>query len=206
VPLQLRRRAAMTGRDAGDGGPWIVLGLGNPDDEYGNTRHNAGAMVVARLAERAGARLKRSRNRAQVAEIRDGDARVVLARPNSYVNESGGPASLLARWYKTPVERIIVVHDEIDLAYGKLQLRRDGGTAGHNGLKDIAKALGSPDFLRVRIGVGRPPGRKDPADYVLEPIAKRDAEDFAVLVERAADATMDLVRLPLERAQDRHNG
>jgi PTH1 family peptidyl-tRNA hydrolase len=205
VALRLRRRSAVTGA-GGDGGPWIVLGLGNPDDEgYANTRHNAGAMVVARLAERAGATLRRSRNRAQVAEIRDGDVRVVLARPNSYVNESGGPASLLARWYKTPVDRIIVVHDEIDLAHGKLQLRRDGGTAGHNGLKDVAKALGSPDFLRVRIGVGRPPGRKDPADYVLEPIARRDAEDFAVLVERAADAAMDLVHLPLERAQDRHN-
>jgi peptidyl-tRNA hydrolase, PTH1 family len=189
-----------------DGGPWIVLGLGNPDDEYGNTRHNAGAMVVALLAARAGAKLKRSaRTRALVAEVRDGGARVVLARPASYVNESGGPASLLARWYKTPVERIVVVHDEIDLAYGKLQVRQDGGTAGHNGLKDVAKALGSPDFLRVRIGVGRPPGRKDPADYVLEPIAKRDAEDFAVLVERAADAAMDLVHLPLARAQDRHN-
>jgi PTH1 family peptidyl-tRNA hydrolase len=204
MPLQLRRKATVAGGDDA-GGPWIVLGLGNPDDEYGNTRHNAGAMVVARLADRAGAKLKRSRNRAQVAEIRDGDARVVLARPNSYVNESGGPASLLARWYKTPVERIIVVHDEIDLPHGKLQLRRDGGTAGHNGLKDVAKALGSPDFLRVRIGVGRPPGRKDPADYVLEPIAKPHAQDFAVLVERAADAAMDLVHLPLERAQDRHN-
>ena len=150
----------MAGGDGDAGGPWIVLGLGNPDDEYGNTRHNAGAMVVALLAERAGAKLKRSRNRAQVAEVRDGDTRVVLARPSSYVNESGGPASLLARWYKTPVERIIVVHDEIDLAYGKLQVRRDGGTAGHNGLKDIAKALGSPDFLRVRIGVGRPPAAR----------------------------------------------
>jgi peptidyl-tRNA hydrolase, PTH1 family len=201
-----RRRPAADGTGEDGGGPWIVLGLGNPDDEgYANTRHNAGAMVVAVLAERAGATLKRSRNRAQVAEIRDGGTRVVLARPNSYVNESGGPASLLARWYKTPVERIIVVHDEIDLAYGKLQVRRDGGTAGHNGLKDVAKGLGSPDFLRVRIGVGRPPGRKDPADYVLEPIARRDAEDFAVLVERAADAAMDLVHLPLERAQDRHN-
>jgi peptidyl-tRNA hydrolase, PTH1 family len=201
-----RRRPAAAGNGATDGGPWIVLGLGNPDAEgYANTRHNAGAMVVARLAERAGATLKRSRNRAQVAEIRDGDARVVLARPNSYVNESGGPASLLARWYKTPVERIIVVHDEIDLAYGKLQVRRDGGTAGHNGLKDVAKALGSPDFLRVRIGVGRPPGRQDPAAYVLEPIGKREAEDFAVLIERAADAALDLVHLPLDRAQDRHN-
>jgi PTH1 family peptidyl-tRNA hydrolase len=190
---------------ASDGAPWLVIGLGNPDDEYAGTRHNAGAMVVARLAERAGARLKRSRNRAQVAEIRDGDERVVLARPTSYVNESGGPASLLARWYKTPVERIIVVHDEIDLAAGKLQVRRGGGTAGHNGLKDIVKALGSPEFLRVRIGVGRPPGRQDPADYVLEPVPRRQAEDFAVFLERAADATMDLVHLPLERAQDRHN-
>jgi peptidyl-tRNA hydrolase, PTH1 family len=204
--VRLLRRREPAAMDKVDGGPWIVLGLGNPDDEYGNTRHNAGAMVVTRLAERAGTRLKRSsRNRAQVAEIRDGDARVVLARPSSFVNESGGPASLLARWYKTPVERIIVVHDEIDLAFGKLQVRRDGGTAGHNGLKDVAKALGSPDFLRVRIGVGRPPGRKDPADYVLEPIGKRDAEDFSVLIERAADATMDLVHLALERAQDRHN-
>jgi peptidyl-tRNA hydrolase, PTH1 family len=204
--VRLLRRREPAAMDKADGGPWIVLGLGNPDDEYGNTRHNAGAMVVTRLAERAGTRLKRSsRNRAQVAEIRDGDARVVLARPSSYVNESGGPASLLARWYKTPVERIIVVHDEIDLAFGKLQVRRDGGTAGHNGLKDVAKALGSPDFLRVRVGVGRPPGRKDPADYVLEPIGKRDAEDFSVLIERAADATMDLVHLALERAQDRHN-
>jgi peptidyl-tRNA hydrolase, PTH1 family len=204
VQLRLRKRATMAQEDGG--GPWIVLGLGNPDDEYGNTRHNAGAMVVARLAERAGAKLKRSRNRAQVAEIRDRDARVVLARPTSYVNESGGPASLLARWYKTPVERIIVVHDEIDLPAGRLQLRRNGGTAGHNGLKDVAKALGSPAFLRVRIGVGRPPGRQDPADYVLEPIGKRQAEDFAVLLERAADAALDLVHLPLERAQDRHNG
>jgi PTH1 family peptidyl-tRNA hydrolase len=190
---------------AADGAPWLVVGLGNPDDEYAGTRHNAGAMVVARLAERAGAKLKRSRNRAQVAEVRDGDERVVLARPAGYVNESGGPVSLLARWYKTPLERIIVVHDEIDLAAGRLQVRRGGGTAGHNGVKDIVKALGSPDFLRVRIGVGRPPGRKDPADYVLEPVSRREAEDFAVLLERAADAAMDLVHLPLERAQDRHN-
>jgi PTH1 family peptidyl-tRNA hydrolase len=190
---------------ASDGAPWLVIGLGNPDDEYAGTRHNAGAMVVARLAERAGAKLKRSRNRARVAEIRDGDERIVLARPTSYVNESGGPASLLARWYKTPVERIIVVHDEIDLAPGKLQVRRGGGTAGHNGLKDIVKALGTPEFLRVRIGVGRPPGRQDPADYVLEPVPKRQAEDFAVLLERAADATLDLAHMPLERAQDRHN-
>jgi PTH1 family peptidyl-tRNA hydrolase len=190
---------------ASDGAPWLVVGLGNPDDEYAGTRHNAGAMVVARLAERAGAKLKRSRNRAQVAEIRDSDERVVLARPTSYVNESGGPVSLLARWYKTPVERIILVHDEIDLPAGRLQIRRGGGTAGHNGVKDIVKALGSPDFLRVRIGVGRPPGRQDPADYVLEPVPKRQAEDFAVLLERAADAAMDLVHLPLERAQDRHN-
>ena len=178
-----------------DDGPWLILGLGNPDEEYGNTRHNAGAMAVARLAERAGQRLKRSsRTRSLVAEARDGDDRVVLARPASYVNDSGGPAAALVRWYKTPVERVVVVHDDIDLAAGKLQLRRDGGTAGHNGLKDIVKALGSRDFLRVRIGVGRPPGRQDPADYVLEPIGKR-----------AADAAMDLVRLPLERAQDRHN-
>jgi peptidyl-tRNA hydrolase, PTH1 family len=182
-----------------------VLGLGNPDDEYANTRHNAGAMVVEALADRFGERLKRSRQRAAVAEARDGETRIVLARPLGYMNESGGPASLLARWYKVPLERLIVVHDDIDLAAGKLQVRRGGGTAGHNGLKDIVKALGGPGFLRVRLGVGRPPGRQDPADYVLAPIPKRLAEEFGVLVERGADAALDLTRLSLERAQDRHN-
>jgi PTH1 family peptidyl-tRNA hydrolase len=189
-----------------DSGPWLVLGLGNPDDEgYANSRHNLGARVVAVLAERHGQKLKRSRNRSHVAEVREGGTRVVLARPDSYVNESGGPASLLSRYYKVPLERIVVVHDEIDLAEGKLQVRQGGGTAGHNGLKDLVKALGSPAFYRVRLGVGRPPGRQDPADYVLEPIPKRLAEDLGVLVERAADAVVDVVTLPLERAQDRNN-
>jgi PTH1 family peptidyl-tRNA hydrolase len=186
-------------------GPWLVLGLGNPGDLYANTRHNAGAMAVARLADRLGERLKRSRQRADVAEARDGDTRVILARPTGYMNESGGPASLLARYYKVPLDRLIVVHDDIDLAAGKVQVRRGGGTAGHNGMKDVVKALGGPGFLRVRLGVGRPTGRQDPADYVLEPIPKRLAEDFGVLVERGADAAIDLTRLPLERVQDRHN-
>ena len=186
--------------------PWLVLGLGNPGEEYANTRHNAGAMVVARLAERFGERLKRSRNRARVAEVRDGPHRIVLARPDGYMNESGGPASLLVRYYKVPVERVIVAHDDIDLAEGRLQVRRGGGSAGHNGLKDIVKALGAAEFLRVRLGVGRPPGRQDPADYVLEPIPKRLADDFAVLVERGADAALDLTRMPLPEAQNRHNG
>lgn len=188
------------------GAPWLVLGLGNPGPEYANTRHNLGARVVTLLAERFGERLKKSRNRAQVAEVRDGGQRVVLARPDGYMNESGGPASLLARYYKVPVERIVVVYDDIDLAEGKLQVRRGGGTAGHNGIKDVVKALGSPDFYRVRLGVGRPPGRQDPADYVLAPIPKRLAEDLGVLVERGADAVMDAIRLPLSEAQNRNNG
>jgi PTH1 family peptidyl-tRNA hydrolase len=198
----------LLGRRAGrvDEAPWLVLGLGNPDEEYGGSRHNAGARVVARLADRHGQRLRRSsRTRSLLAEVRDGDQRVLLARPASYVNESGGPAAALVRYYKIPIERVVLVYDDIDLPAGKLQLRRGGGTAGHNGLKDVVKALGSPRFLRVRMGVGRPPGRQDPADYVLEPIPRRLAEDFGVLVERAADAATDLVHLPLERAQDRHN-
>jgi PTH1 family peptidyl-tRNA hydrolase len=187
-------------------GPWVVLGLGNPDREYGNTRHNGGVRVVRLLAERFGTSLKRApKQRAEVAEVRDGDQRLVLARNASYMNESGGPASLLVRYYKASLDRLIVVHDEIDLAEGKLQVRFDGGTAGHNGVKDVAKALGSPDFYRVRLGVGRPPGRQDPADYVLEQIPKRLAEDFGVLIERGADAVLDLVNLGLERAQDRNN-
>lgn len=190
----------------GDTSPWLVLGLGNPDREYGNSRHNLGARVVVRLAERFGVSLKRApKQRAEVAEVRDGDQRLILARNASYMNESGGPASLLVRYHKVPLDRLIVVQDEIDLAEGKLQVRFDGGTAGHNGIKDVARALGSADFYRVRLGVGRPPGRQDPADYVLEPIPKRLAEDLAVLVERGADAVLDLVHLGLARAQDRHN-
>ena len=186
--------------------PWLVIGLGNPGPEYANSRHNLGARVITLLAERFGERLRKSRNRAQVAELRDGGERVVLARPDGYMNESGGPASLLARYYKVPVDRIVVVYDDIDLAEGKLQVRRGGGTAGHNGIKDVVKALGSPDFYRVRLGVGRPPGRQDPADYVLAPIPKRLAEDLSVLVERGADAAMDVIRLPLAEAQNRNNG
>jgi PTH1 family peptidyl-tRNA hydrolase len=188
------------------GAPWLVIGLGNPGPEYANSRHNLGARVVTLLAERLGERLKKSRNRAQVAEVRDGTQRVVLARPDGYMNESGGPASLLARYYKVPVDRIVIVYDDIDLPEGKLQVRRSGGTAGHNGIKDVVKALGSPDFYRVRLGVGRPPGRQDPADYVLAPIPKRLAEDLGVLVERGADAAMDAIRLPLAEAQNRNNG
>lgn len=175
-------------------GPWLVLGLGNPDAEYGNTRHNAGAMVVERLAERFGVRLKRSRQRAEVAEVRDGDARIVLARPTSYVNESGGPASLLLRYYKVPLERLIVVHDEIDLAAGKLQVRRGGGTAGHNGLKSLVRGLGSPDFARVRVGVGRPDST-DPdvvSRYVLGRFRESPGE-VAELVDDAARAVQAAV-------------
>jgi PTH1 family peptidyl-tRNA hydrolase len=188
-----------------DEAPWIILGLGNPDDDYAGTRHNLGADVVHRLADRAGVKLRRSKQRARVAELRHGDARIVLARPDGYMNESGGPASALLRWYGGEVGRLVVVHDDIDLASGKLQVRAGGGTAGHNGLKDIVKAVGAREFLRVRLGVGRPPGRQDPADYVLQHIPKRLAEDYGVLVERAADAVMDLVHLPLARVQDRHN-
>jgi PTH1 family peptidyl-tRNA hydrolase len=201
-----RRAPRPAGTTEASGAPWLVIGLGNPGPEYANSRHNLGARVVTLLADRFGERLKKSRNRAQVAEVRDGTERVVLARPDGYMNESGGPASLLARYYKVPVDRIVVVYDDIDLPDGKLQVRRSGGTAGHNGIKDVVKALGSPDFYRVRLGVGRPPGRQDPADYVLAPIPKRLAEDLGVLVERGADAAMDVVRLPLAEAQNRNNG
>jgi PTH1 family peptidyl-tRNA hydrolase len=190
-----------------DDAPWLLVGLGNPDSEgYGNTRHNLGANVLTVLSDRTGERLKRSKNRAQVAELRHDGHKVILARPDSYMNLSGGPVSLLSRYYKAPPERVVIIYDDIDLPAGKLQVRKGGGTAGHNGLKDIVKALGTPDFVRVRLGVGRPPGRQDPADYVLEPIPKRLAEDIGVLVQRAADAVMDLVVLPVDEVQNRHNG
>src|SRR5437899_1188224 len=148
---------------------WLVAGLGNPEPGYAPTRHNAGFMAIDLLASRLGARFKRaSKHRSLVAETRDGDARIVLAKPQTYVNESGSAIASLSHYNKVPPERVIVVYDDIDLAFAKLRVRAGGGTAGHNGLKSIMAAIG-PEFVRVRIGVGRPPGRMDPADFVLSP-------------------------------------
>lgn len=190
---------------------WLVAGLGNPGPEYEDTRHNVGAMVVDLLAERAGTRLRRQRLASiEAVDIPSGDAsgdgeRVWLARSLRYMNESGPLYAGFARSHRVPVERLIVVHDELDLPFGALQVRAGGGTAGHNGLRSLVAALRAPDFVRVRVGIGRPPGRQDPADFVLEPFRASEREDVAVLVEEAADAVLVVVREGLVRAQDRYN-
>jgi PTH1 family peptidyl-tRNA hydrolase len=185
---------------------WLVVGLGNPGPRYEATRHNIGAWVVERLADRLRARLRKVRFLPlEVAETSHTGARVYLARPQTFMNESGPPVASFARRRGLEPGSIVAIHDEIDLALGALKLKRGGSTAGHNGLNSVVNALHSTDFYRVRLGVGRPRGRQDPADYVLDPFAKSEREEADLLAERAADAVLTLVSEGLLAAQDRHN-
>ena len=182
----------------------LVVGLGNPGREYERTRHNAGWLVVDELARRHGGSW-RSKFSGSLAEVRLGEKRLALLKPETYMNESGRSVSAAARFFKVPVESILVVHDDVDLEPGRLQARRGGGLAGHNGLRSLAQDLGTQDFLRLRIGVGRP-GRGDPrpvADWVLSPFASE--EDLEALVARAADAAEVIANEGLEAAQAKFN-
>jgi PTH1 family peptidyl-tRNA hydrolase len=186
----------------------LVVGLGNPGPAYRGNRHNAGFLVLDLLAARLGARFKAHKGRADVVEGRLGAPpapRVVLAKPKSYMNLSGGPVASLRDFYKVPVEQIVVVHDELDLPYGSLRLKRGGGDNGHNGLRSVTQSLGSREYLRVRFGIGRPPGRMDPADYVLRDFSAVERKDLEFHVDRAADAVDALVREGLDAAQNRFN-
>ena len=188
--------------------PFLVVGLGNPGPAYRGNRHNVGFMVLGVLAERVGGRFSKHKARADVLEGRFGPPpapRVVLAEPRSYMNESGGPVAGLCGFYKIPVERLVVVHDELDLPYGSLRLKRGGGDNGHNGLRSITRSLGSREYLRVRFGIGRPPGRMDPADYVLRDFSPAERKDLDYNVDRAANAVETLVRDGLEAAQNSYN-
>lgn len=189
-------------------GSWLIVGLGNPGAKYEATRHNVGQMAVDVLAERTGSRFSQHKTGARIAEarLRPGGPKLVLAKSNGFMNTSGGPVSALAKYFDVPAERVIVIHDELDLPFDTLKLKQGGGHGGHNGLRDIAKALGSPDFLRVRIGIGRPPGQQDAADYVLRPFASSERADLAVLLEDAADAAEALVEEGLTAAQQRFHG
>jgi PTH1 family peptidyl-tRNA hydrolase len=187
---------------AADNGPWLVVGLGNPGPGYAATRHNAGFMVADLLAERMGGRFKAHRGQADVVEGRIAGVRVVVAKPKSYMNLSGGPTAAVMGFFKVPVERIVVVHDELDLPFGALRLKRGGGDNGHNGLKSITKSLGTREYLRVRFGIGRPPGRQDPADFVLKAFSSTEAKELPIHVDRAADAVEALLTEPLEKAQN----
>ena len=188
---------------------WIVVGLGNPGPDYAATRHNIGHLVLELLAERAGAKLKAHRRaRADVAETRLGDlpgVRAVLAKPRSYMNLSGGPVAALCQFFKVGPERLIVIHDEIDLEYGTLRVKFGGGDNGHNGLRSVRAAVGTGDFFRVRFGVSRPPGRLEPASYVLKSWSATERKDLDVHIDRAADAVEALVVDGLPYAQNHYN-
>ncbi len=185
---------------------WLVAGLGNPEDRYARTRHNVGRMVAEDLAREAGERFRKVRFLpVEVAEIRLGDERVLLARSTRFMNESGPSYASLAKKHGIEPSRLIAVHDELDIPADTLRVKLGGGNSGHNGLRSLDQALRSPDYLRIRVGIGRPPGRQDPADFVLQPVAKRDEGDLALVVGHAADAVRALITDGVERTQDRFN-
>lgn len=191
--------------------PWLVVGLGNPGHRYAAHRHNVGAMVVEELARQTRGTLKQHKAaQARAAEVRLGTLpgglpgpRAVLAVPMTYMNVSGGPVAGLASFFKVPADQVVVVHDELDIDFGSVRLKRGGGEGGHNGLRSVSQSLGTRDYLRVRLGIGRPPGRQDPADYVLSDFPARDRVEVELLVGEGADAVLDLVSLGLEATQQR---
>ncbi|MGR8010095.1 aminoacyl-tRNA hydrolase [Streptomyces hypolithicus] len=189
--------------------PWLIVGLGNPGPGYAANRHNVGFMVADLLAERMRAKFKAHKARAQVVEGRLGppgpaNRRVVLAKPQSYMNLSGGPVTALRDFYKVPAANIVAVHDELDIDYGTFRVKLGGGDNGHNGLKSMTKSMG-PDYHRVRFGIGRPPGRMQVADFVLKDFSSTERKELDYFVDRAADAVECLVTEGLERAQSNYN-
>lgn len=184
-------------------GPSLVVGLGNPGPEYERTRHNVGFLVADVLAERVGGRFTaHKKSGADLLQARLDGRQVLIAKPRSFMNVSGRPVAALARFFSVPATEVIVVHDELDLPFGAIRLKRGGGEGGHNGLRSVSSALTTKDYLRVRVGIGRPPGRQDPADFVLKPFAAPERKDVPVIVEQAADAVELLLRAGLEAAQN----
>ena len=181
---------------------FLVVGLGNPGPAYVGNRHNAGFMVADLLAERMAGRFKAHKGRADVVEGRLAGQRVILARPKCFMNLSGGPVASLRDFFKVPVERIVVIHDELDIGWATLRLKRGGGDNGHNGLRSLTQSLGSREYLRVRFGVGRPPGRQDPADFVLKDFSAVERTELPFHLDRAADAVEALLTGTLEAAQN----
>jgi peptidyl-tRNA hydrolase, PTH1 family len=189
---------------------WLVVGLGNPGTEYAKNRHNVGFMIVDLLAARLGTRFGRARRAvAQVAEARLGlgelAPRLVLVKPMTYMNLSGGPVSALRQFHKVPLDRVVAIHDELDLPYGQLRLKQGGGEGGHNGLRSMSSSLNDKNYLRVRFGIGRPPGRQDPADYVLSDFSPVERKELDFLLDRAADATEALIGRGLEWTQNAYH-
>ncbi|MEH0984014.1 aminoacyl-tRNA hydrolase [Micromonospora sp. CPCC 205556] len=192
-----------------EAGPWLVVGLGNPGREYAGNRHNVGFMVADLLAGRTGAKFGRHKRAvADVAEGRlgFGGPKLVLIKPLTYMNLSGGPVASLAQFFKVPPERVVAVHDELDIPYGQLRVKIGGGEGGHNGLRSMSKSLGTKEYVRVRFGIGRPPGRQDPADYVLSDFGGAERKELDFLVDRAADVVESVVTKGVEPTQNAYHG
>ncbi|MEU6207116.1 aminoacyl-tRNA hydrolase [Micromonospora musae] len=192
-----------------EAGPWLVVGLGNPGREYAGNRHNVGFMVAELLAQRVGAKF--GRHRRAVAEVAEGrlgfgGPRLVLVKPLTYMNLSGGPVAALAQFYKVAPGQVVAVHDELDIGYGQLRVKCGGGEGGHNGLRSMTKSLGTKEYARVRFGIGRPPGRQDPADFVLSDFSAVERKELEFLVDRAADVVESVVTRGVEPTQNLYHG
>jgi PTH1 family peptidyl-tRNA hydrolase len=189
--------------------PWLVVGLGNPGREYAANRHNVGFMVADLVASRVGGKFGRpKRVVAEAAEGRlgFGGPKLIVVKPLTFMNLSGAPVVALAQFFKVPVENVVAVHDELDVPFGQVRVKRGGGEGGHNGLRSMSKSLGSKEYARVRFGIGRPPGRQDPADYVLSDFSGGERKELEFLVDRAADVVEAVVLEGVEWAQNKYHG
>ncbi len=186
---------------------WLIVGLGNPGSKYAGTRHNVGQLALDELARSLGARFSSHRTGNQLAECRmyPGGPKLMLIKPGTFMNLSGGPVAAAVKYFDLSAQQVIVLHDEIDIPFDSIRLKKGGGHGGHNGLRDIAKALNTPEFLRVRIGVGRPPGRQEVADFVLSQFTRQESQNLPVLLADAADAVRDLISEGLLAAQQTYH-
>jgi PTH1 family peptidyl-tRNA hydrolase len=188
---------------------WLVAGLGNPGDQYAATRHNVGQMVIDQLVKRHSIKLASHKSRTHIAAYKLGvgiDAhQIILAKSHSYMNESGGPIKALANFYSVEPEKIIALHDELDISFAAIRTKLGGGDNGHNGLKSMTSAFDTPDYYRVRLGIGRPMGQQDPADFVLKQFSKEEKKDLEEFIERGADVVEFLIEHGLELTQGKFN-
>ena len=188
---------------------WLVVGLGNPGTEYESTRHNIGAMVVEKIAASSGVKFTSHKTQSQIAEIKRGigidQPTFLLARPNSYMNDSGSAVAGLSQYFEIPAERVIALHDELDIPFAAIRVKLGGGDNGHNGLKSITQSLGTNNYFRIRLGVGRPPGQQDPGDFVLKKFSSVEKKELELFLARAEDAIDSLVTKGLERTQQDFN-
>ncbi len=206
TPAAMHLQRNLQSKTVSDNGAWLVVGLGNPGPTYASTRHNIGAMVIDALVSQNSEKLTRhKRALADVCETRINGAQVVLVKPLSYMNESGGPVKALAKFYKVDPEQIIVLHDELDIPLSAIRVKLGGGDNGHNGLKSIRSAMGTGDWYRIRLGIGRPPGQQDPADFVLRNFGSAESAEVASLVSEGCEAVSTLITKGLIETQNLYN-